>query len=287
MRKTKRVSALTDHLEDAGLKTKKVLRVTLFSTAAVVLLGSCAGLHVFNTTQTPNLTAKGEGNANAYVGWDHAEFQAAYSPLNHFALMANSYYAFGLPYHESSGEGTNMAEAAIGYYHSLRNNTDKINKWYFDAFAGYGGGTRRYDGDSDLNIFDRWTVSSDYRKAFLQGSAYWKHKRVDVGIAVQGSWIYFDSFDLVCDYVPQYSYGRPLMNIALQNRSVYAINAALTYKYHVGKWALVMQVSGTQTDLADLPLHSPVPNVRMPYFNDRPLALTCGLEFDFGRAASY
>lgn len=91
-----------------------IIGITLIFTACT------PDLHVYNSTNASCLEEKKDGNMNLFAGLDHIEAQAAFSPVKHLGIFANTY--FGKAY---------VYEGAVGYYRPIWE-----NQLYFDIYAG-------------------------------------------------------------------------------------------------------------------------------------------------------
>lgn len=160
----------------------------------VIFLNSCA-LYTPSAVNTPLFTEKGQISVNfhAFTG---ANFQAAYSITNHFAIIANRFdYKIS---DESSMWDTqkpkndlhllglaNMNEIGFGYY----NSSNKIvkNPYYkgvFEFFGGYGIGNSSFTPFKLTNNavvpFPKYMHRYTTNKIFLQPSFGIKHKIIEM-----------------------------------------------------------------------------------------------------------
>jgi hypothetical protein len=264
----------------------KMLRtILLFSITG--LFSSCAGLHVFNSTNAPCLRTKHDGNVNAYVGADHAELQATYAPVNHLGLFLNGYGASSIAslgaQSSFNSSGTNLLEGAGGYFTEIGKLSSGFHL-FCDVYAGLGTGQRKYNGESSFNTYDEYAVSSSYQKAFLQGSVYLIKGRSQLALSVQGSLFYFNYLDEQLSY--QWHLGAvPGALLSREKFSVYNTNIALTYKLRVfNRFSLIAQLAGNLNNMSsNYPI---LDQYGIPHsglnFNGRPVELNVGFQYCFG-----
>jgi hypothetical protein len=262
---------------------KKIPQVFFFF-ATLFLFQGCVGFQVFNTTQVPNLTHKGEGSASEFVAFDHVQAQTAYSPVNHLALLGNVYDSPITVFGVENSEGTTMTEGAIGYYTTLLKDTVNKGGLYVDAYLGFGKGQRQYKGETywaqSPDGLDNCTIASAYDKGMVQSSVYWKEEHFELGLTLQGAQFYYTSFDYAL-----LEYGGHFANydqLHFQNKSFFNLNTALTAKFQTRFAGLILQVARNSPFISSLPLYTNTSYPR-PNFNSRVVELNIGLQINICR----
>ncbi len=259
------------------LKFTGLLLLTLFFQA-------CAGLHVFNTVQSPDLGAKGEGKITAYTGLDHAELQGAYALCKHYAIMANTYSSWATNTNESNSGGTMFGEAAFGRFQCIKKDTVKNRAWYYDVYAGGGWGQRKYLGTSQVFTLaesDEWSLFSDYEKTFLQASVFRRTKNWIASFTLQGAWFYYNTFNYKLIYAQNGYYSGAQTDF--RDHSFFDINGAFTLKRQIHRIALVLQLAANLPFINALPVHPEATNsyFEPTPFNSRPIGINFGLQYSF------
>jgi len=248
----------------------------------IVLLQSCAveSVYLSNSTNTPNLTNKFDGNANALLGLNHAELQGAFSPIKNLGIFFNGYKAI-----QNSSQ---LMDFALGYYHQI----SKTNI-YYDIYAGVGFGQRVYLGSpwdnlnktmySDLmNIENIHTVFS---KQFLQASVYyfWAEK-FEVSITGQVANLNFNSMQIDLENYYNYSPSTTsvLFNQTFKNLDLFNFTTAATIKYKFAEHFKIFSQLMTNTTI-NPPYQGNYNNI---YFNARSFCLNLGVQFIICRKTS-
>ncbi|MFI5151473.1 MAG: hypothetical protein ACHQRM_17230 [Bacteroidia bacterium] len=268
------------------LQIRIILPLFLFN----LLISGCAGVHVFNSTNTPCLTNAGQGNLNIYPGRDHVEVQVAVSPAKHFGFFANAYESFLLgkdPSYDS--RGTCFLEGAVGYYSSL-NKSNEESRWFYDLYAGFGNGQRVYNGSSAFLAEDDYTVYTSYDKGFIQGSLFYIHNRSQLAFGFQPSLLYYNVMStqvlgLRGNSIPNGG------NTWTQNRfTVFNANLSVTYKLRIVPSLSFISQFAMDLSSFQVPNYPQVPSGysggvmggyrNLPY-NGRPVGINCGIQFTF------
>ena len=257
---------------------KNAIRFIFLSMIAFTFQQCGPSLHVYNTTNAPCLKEKKEGNLNLYPGADHFELQAAYSPFQNFGLMINSYAA--QPRNNSSA-GTNFGELGLGRYHTV-GKQDRSFKWFYDVFAGFGLGQRRYDGvTSDLDFAGNnyyYSISSSYQKYFVQGSIFFIKGRHRLALGLQGALFHFQNMDFIYGYQNTILYEFHSTDLQLLD-----LNGSISYKYNFkGNFSFIIQVAKNTSS----PNHIPFGTNDIFVLNQRFIEFNCGLQFSFCKKKS-
>jgi hypothetical protein len=207
------------------MKTKAIGKIILVT--AVMALTGCVlpqvG-YVTSTQQMPMFSDKGQVKGMGTIGLNHIEVQAAYSPIKHFGIIANSYR--GLSGY-SPGKRRND-ELGMGFYMS------KNNRYFFEMYSLYSLGRLRrisYDKEMSQNS-DIHEIDSKYAGYIFQ---------VDIGFRSDATKKHVRSFALGSKYTvasydhfryehkPDASYWRGEV-FEFQNQQFEMLNIALTYR---------------------------------------------------------
>ena len=129
----------------------------------ILLFSGCAVRSVYvPTSQNVVLfNDKKQIQANAYVGANHVELQAAFNPVNHLVLGLNTNY----------GSGLSTYEGVIGIYGYSKNNA----QWRYELLSG-GGYNSNFSQQNNAFLATvkknniNYETYSIYNKAFVQGS---------------------------------------------------------------------------------------------------------------------
>jgi hypothetical protein len=261
-------------------------KLIVFFLLISALCTSCASLHVFNATNSPCLTGAKDGNANLYVGTDHAEAQASYSPIKHLGILANSYFVFS-KIEGANSWGTSFGEGAVGYYGSFQRNNPEPH-FFFDIYGGYGSGQRKFDGAGSTGpsgSYDNYLISSSYNKSFVQGSIYFTKDRQQIALGFQESNLYFNSLFCCKNVEDRYTLPPPYPTYSNHHFNVLCSNVTLTYKVGLfWKLSLIAQVAYNNNNFVDSPLILPQPSNHPPSnlrFDTTPLRANVGFQIRF------
>lgn len=129
-----------------------------FATLLCTLFSSCAvrSVYIPVTQNIPLFDSNKRASANAYLGGNHIELQAAYNPLRHLAVATNINF----------GDGIAIYDVALGTYAY-----SKSTAWRYELFAGYGSNDNfslRSNTFSFLEDKYSYTVTANYNKYYLQ-----------------------------------------------------------------------------------------------------------------------
>lgn len=163
----------------------------LYLTALLCLLfSSCAvrSVYIPVTQNIPLFDSNRRATANAYLGDNHIELQAAFNPLKHFAVATNVNF----------GDGIAIYDAAVGTYAYNKSNT-----WRYELFAGYGSNDNfslRANSFSFLEGKYSYAITSNYNKYYLQPAVGF-FNRLDMyklhysfSLSARASLLYFQDF---------------------------------------------------------------------------------------------
>ncbi|HXC04599.1 MAG TPA: hypothetical protein VNZ86_07585 [Bacteroidia bacterium] len=223
----------------------------LFLTFCVPLLFQrCAGVFINSTTQSPNLITKDQRHANLYLGADHEEVQAAWSPKEHIGFMMSSYLCspFVSSGHDYNSWGTVQGDLAMGFYHAFHTDTARPSKWFYDVYLGGGLGQRKFDGElgyapGHTVLKDGYTVYLSDEKSFLQSSVFYRKNNTEVSLTVQGAVYFLNSFNLYMTRYELQPLPTPILVTEFHNESFYNLNTAFTVKQKTGLITLVGQLA--------------------------------------------
>jgi len=263
-------------------------RIILAICIIPALLQSCLSpsIYLSNSTNTPNLTNKNEGNVNTYIGLSRIELQGAYSPTRNFGILFNGYSTYNAFDNLANGQSNNtssFAELAGGFYHPL----GSLSNWFFDVYGGYGMGSRTYNGAVDQSglsgkyptIVDIYT---SYNKLFIQPTVFYKRQKFEFSLSIQFSELLFNYINVW--YFETYSsyQGHPNIPPIYSGPQNYVNeNFAATFKYGLKRVKLITQIANTIAPSAVNP-SSYFGGYDGLYFNARPIEINVGIQYSFG-----
>ncbi|MGZ3866450.1 MAG: hypothetical protein ACXVC6_10420 [Bacteroidia bacterium] len=285
------------------------LKIICFLLVSCFLAGcyTVAPIMIYNTSNNPNFTKKKQLNLNGYANLYHYECQAAYSPKSNIGLMANSYFAS--PWDDNNERsqfderGTFHLEGAAGYYRKLKkqNSTSadsagnsEFGKWYFDAYAGIGGGARKSNTWTPLDhAHDYYSINylcnGTYLKGYSQASIYHCGQKFQFALSIQTAILHFNYYHVKLDS-SGWNY-RASSTYSLYPKNVLNINPSVTLKRMWNNFAFVFQFA-SNIEFSNVQLRSDkgyVYNVHNHYggeylnFTSRPFAVNIGIQFHFNR----
>lgn len=155
----------------------KIRRIRpLIFVGILYVLQSCKPLYLPNPANVPMLTTEGEFNAQLSVGTSFLDGQFAFSPLDHFGVMAN---VSG----HNSGPNSNhfLVEGGAGYYGS-----PDSGKLVLDFYGGFGIGSTRAQ---ETSLGTTTTAKGNFLRAFVQPSIGFCSSIVDANFCIKGSFI--------------------------------------------------------------------------------------------------
>ncbi|MFI5148816.1 MAG: hypothetical protein ACHQRM_03720 [Bacteroidia bacterium] len=214
-----------------------------------MLLQQCTGVYVYNTTQTPNLSSKHQQQGSLYVGADHEEAQAAWSPKEHLGIMVNSYLCspFFSDGHNYNSWGTVQGEAAVGYYRCFKKDTLIHCPLFFDVYGGGGLGQRMYDGILGSNGFSGsysgYNLFLTNEKAFLQSSVFYNKKRLELAFTYQFATYFINAFNLSQTSLDSRMLPTPYLISSFHNDYFTNLNIAFTVKEHWNHITFIEQMA--------------------------------------------
>ena len=147
-----------NRLRNVILKEKLIASCKI--AAFCFLLSSCAvrSIYIPVSQNTPLFGKEKAIQANAYVGTNHIELQAAHNPFKKIAVCGNINF----------GTGISIYDLALGTYgHGSNSN------WRYETFIGYGYNSNYAFQTANYNVFlnqpiKNYEVRSLYQKAYLQ-----------------------------------------------------------------------------------------------------------------------
>ena len=147
-----------NRLRNVILKEKLIASCKI--AAFCFLLSSCAvrSIYIPVSQNTPLFGKEKAIRANAYVGTNHIELQAAHNPFKKIAVCGNINF----------GTGISIYDLALGTYgHGSNSN------WRYETFIGYGYNSNYAFQTANYNVFlnqpiKNYEVRSLYQKAYLQ-----------------------------------------------------------------------------------------------------------------------
>lgn len=140
------------------MKISAIPYALCLTTLLCMLFSSCAvrSVYIPVTQNIPLFDSNKRASANAYLGGNHIELQAACNPLKHFAIATNINF----------GDGIAIYDAAIGTYTYSKSST-----WRYELFAGYSSNdnfSMRSNSFSFLEGKYSYAVTANYNKYYLQ-----------------------------------------------------------------------------------------------------------------------
>jgi hypothetical protein len=223
-------------------------RNELFLIFVLALSGCTHYYYTPNAQNVPMFREKNQLLLSAGLGGSESEcleLQAAYSPVQNLAVMAN-YMASTIQYN-STGDYGNQAyiEGALGYY-------KPINSFaVFEIYAGWGSGSEHhryvesttYDYNGNTYYSSEGTSDLTFKKIFIQPSVGFSFDFLDIAFS---SRLYRLNFDNIQNYISGNSYDSNTLKSLMMYNQHYFVEPALTFR---GGWQnvkLQLQVSTTQ-----------------------------------------
>lgn len=148
----------------------------------VLAFTSCAPVYVPNAINTPLFTEQHDASLQGSFGFNGYDVQAAYSPLKHFGIMANTgFYAV-------NDDSHSFFEGGIGYYGDFETNGR------YEVYGGFGNGSTILNNNI---LADR--VSANYNRIFIQPAIGAKMNVFEASFAPRISYVHL--YDLRLDNI--------------------------------------------------------------------------------------
>ena len=178
------------------------MKLAITIVLSICLLTNCTRtLYVPNAVNTPLLEQKHDYTANLnmrLIAPFNIEFQGAFAPINHFAVMGN---ASAMGYASSKTETSfehHLFEAGAGVFGAFWKNNCGTHLMRAEFFGGYGIGGADIVDDFDEIIFPDPTVRSydgKYHRKFIQPAFDIKTKVVEFSLAARFSEVNFSKYN--------------------------------------------------------------------------------------------
>lgn len=159
------------------MKTKILIIILLTG----LFLSSCRPLYIPNAVHTPMISEKNEFNGAALLGTSGVDVQAAFSPVKHFAVMADASWYDDRKSDPESNHYHFFAEGGTGYY-------NRVGLGHFDIYTGGGFGNV-----STTNTISSITTTSTgtYYRIFLQPCVGLGTKAFDASFTLRTAYVNF------------------------------------------------------------------------------------------------
>jgi hypothetical protein len=200
---------------------------------------SCAirSVYVPLSQNVPLFDSSKRLNSAAYLGTNHAEFQASYDPAKNLAIATNLYYGAGLANYD----------AAIGGFGYTR-----LGKWRYELFGGYGYNTNTIYGSGNFLSAAQhvaYDVNSVYHRLYLQpaigfgGHIHMYKINYSFSFSTKLSYLYFEDYLFREKDLTNSSTGNPvyLIDKEYRNKGLYTIEPCITNKVGIGNLYGILQ----------------------------------------------